>query len=241
MPDLIYDLAIAAVLILSIWRGYRKGFILTLCGFLALFVALIGASAVSNALAEPVSQAIRPAVERHIQQTVSDHYTLPGLDDSQSTDSPDSSSENPTLSGVLDALKQSDLLQGFADTLENAFTQGLLTATSNAVRVVSDYLALQLAQIALFLISFLLILLLWFLVCHALDLAFRLPVLSTLNRWSGAGLGLLRGGLLIYIACLLLKSSILPQSAIQNSYLLHFFCTTDPLTLLSSCFRFKYS
>ena len=63
--------------------------------------------------------------------------------------------------------------------------------------------------------------------------AFRLPVLSTLNRWSGAVLGLLRGGLLLFIACWLLKGSFLPQDAIQNSYLLNFFCTASPMTLLS--------
>ena len=43
MNPIIYDVLAAAVLILALWEGYRKGFVLTLCGFLALFVALIGA------------------------------------------------------------------------------------------------------------------------------------------------------------------------------------------------------
>ena len=88
------------------------------------------------------------------------------------------------------------------------------------------------AQLALFLVSFVLILVLWYFLSHALDLAFRLPVLSTLNHWSGAALGLLKGSLLLFIACWLLKGSFLPQSVIQNTYLLHFFCTVSPLTLL---------
>ena len=38
---LIFDIIIAALLLLAAWRGYKKGFVLTLCGFLALFVAFI--------------------------------------------------------------------------------------------------------------------------------------------------------------------------------------------------------
>ena len=64
------------------------------------------------------------------------------------------------------------------------------------------------------------------------DLAFRLPVLSALNHWSGAALGLLKGGALIFIACWLLRDSLIPPEAIQNTYLLKFFCTFDPLSLL---------
>jgi len=77
------------------------------------------------------------------------------------------------------------------------------------------------------------IMILWSILSHALDLAFRLPVLSTLNRWCGGVLGLLKGGLIVFILCWLLKGSYLPQDAIQNSYLLNLFCTVSPLAFFS--------
>ena len=60
MSYLIFDLAILAILALFFWRGYARGLVLTLCSLLAVFVALIGASFLSNALAEPVAKAIEP-------------------------------------------------------------------------------------------------------------------------------------------------------------------------------------
>ena len=55
MNYIYYDVIIAAVLLFFLWRGYRRGFVLTLCSLLAVFVALIGASILSNALADPAA------------------------------------------------------------------------------------------------------------------------------------------------------------------------------------------
>lgn len=46
----VLDIIIIAVVAVAAWRGYRKGLVMTLCGFLAVFVALAGATVVSNAL-----------------------------------------------------------------------------------------------------------------------------------------------------------------------------------------------
>ena len=88
---------------------------------------------------------------------------------------------------------------------------------------------------ALFLISFVLVLVAWTLLSRALDLAFRLPVLSTLNHWSGAAVGLLKGGVLLFIACWLFRG-LIPQEAVDQSILLRFFCTTNPFLLIASIF-----
>ena len=86
--------------------------------------------------------------------------------------------------------------------------------------------------IVLFVVSFVIILVIWFFISHTLELAFRLPVLSTLNRLGGAGLGLAKGGMLIFVACWLLKGSFLSQQAIHSTYLLRFFCIASPMSLL---------
>ena len=225
---LIFDAVIVGLLLLAVWRGYKKGFVLTLCGFLALFVAFIGATVVSNALAEPVARSIRPIVEQQIQQVLDEKAS------SAAAAAGETATEHISipLQEALDLLKDTKLYKGFADAFQKSVNDGMVAATANAARVISDYIARQVAQMLLFLVSFVLLLAAWYLISHALDLAFRLPVLSALNRWSGAALGLFRGGLFIFIACWLLKGSVLPQDAIQNSYLLKFFCTVSPLTLL---------
>ncbi|MEA4934115.1 MAG: CvpA family protein [Lawsonibacter sp.] len=244
MTALAFDLVVAALLLLAAWRGYRTGFILTLCGFLAIFVAFIGATMVSNSLSTPVSRIIQPVVEHNIQQVflqnlpngteVPDASGSSGTSESSSEIGTDSSQSTVevSLQEALNLLKDSSLYKGFADAFQKVVNDGMVSATVNAARSISDYVSKQIAQLVLFFVSFVLILVLWFFLSHALDLAFRLPVLSTLNHWSGAALGLLKGALLLFIACWLLKGSFLPESAIQNTYLLKFFCTVSPLTLL---------
>jgi len=231
MTYFIYDIIIAVLLLAAVWRGYRKGFVLTLCGFLAIFVAFIGATVLSNALVTPFSHTIRPVVEQNIQQLFQEQ--LPQAPEgSGQVDAPPSGTADLPLQEALQLLKNSKVYRGFADAVEKAVSDGMVSATANAARVIADYIARQAAQMVLFLVSFVLILVLWFFLSHALDLAFRLPLLSTLNQWSGAVLGLFKGGLLLYIACWLLKGSFLPQAAIQHTYLLKFFCTSSPLSLL---------
>ena len=86
MDPILIDLLAAAALLLCVIQGYRKGFVLTLCGFLALFVALIGAYFVADALAGPVSQLLLPLIQSRLSAAVSaqtsaaaDGVTLPAL------------------------------------------------------------------------------------------------------------------------------------------------------------------
>lgn len=231
MTYLVYDAVIILALLFFLWQGHKKGFVLTLCGFLAIFVAFIGASLVSNTLAEPVSQTLQPAIEQQLQIIFLEQ--LPEV-----TSSPSGSQDSPLpvelpLQKALDVLKDSTLYKGFANAFQQAVDSGMVAATTNAARIIANYIAIQIAQLVLFLISFVLILILWFFLSHALDLAFRLPVLSTLNRWSGALLGLLKGALLVFIACWLLKDNYISQETLENSYLLPYFCNPSLLIPLS--------
>ena len=74
MSYLFFDLILAALLLVFLWRGYARGLVLTLCGLLAVFVALIGATLVSDALAQPVADAIQPVVERGLRDSVESYY-----------------------------------------------------------------------------------------------------------------------------------------------------------------------
>ena len=51
MAYLVFDIAILAILVLFAWRGASRGFVLSLCGLLAVIVAFVGASFLANLLA----------------------------------------------------------------------------------------------------------------------------------------------------------------------------------------------
>ncbi|MEI3140171.1 MAG: CvpA family protein [Lawsonibacter sp.] len=197
----------------------RAWFILTLCGFLAVFVALTGATVVSNTLAGPVSQAIRPAVEHQIQ-TAFQHKADVEDGPVRHRQQPECR-QTPPWRRRWTILKDSKFYQGFVEGFPRPLNDGIVAATTNAARAISDYVARQIAKTVLSAVAFVLILVLWFILSQALDLAFKLPVLSTLNRWSGGALGLFEGVLLVFIACwLLLKGGVLPEEVVENSHLL---------------------
>ena len=107
-------------------------------------------------------------------------------------------------------------MEGF----QKALNDGIVAATTNAARAISDYVARQIARTVLYVVAFVLILVLWTILSRVLDLAFKLPVLSTLNRWSGGAVGLCEGVLLVFVVCTLLKGGVLPEEVVENSHLL---------------------
>lgn len=228
MTYILFDIAIAAILLLFLWQGYKKGFVLTLCGFLAVFVAFIGATLISNALAKPVAQAIVPMIESGIHDT---------LTQSIQETAPDASApvlpEELPLSDILEALQDSPIFHSLAEAFQQAVDEGVETVATSAAQALAEYIAIQIARTVLFILAFAAVLVAWFFLSHALDLAFKLPVLSTLNHWAGAGVGLIKGGLILFIAAWLLKGSFIPSQAIEQTFLLNFFCTSSPLSLLA--------
>lgn len=236
MPYLIFDLVILAVLIFFTALGRKRGFVLTLCGFLAVFVAFLGASFLSDLLCEPVGRLIQPVLETSITQTLQEtvdesQWQLERPDVSQEEGAEEALPQLP-VGEALAALEDSKLYKAFGDALEDAFHEGVLKVTSTAAAAIAGYLAREMARMVLFLVSFAVVLLAWTLLSHALDLAFRLPVLSTVNRGLGGVMGFIKGALIVFIAAWLLKGRLLPREAIEQTFLLKFFCENSPLSLL---------
>lgn len=228
MNYIIYDIIIAAVLLFFLWRGYAKGFVLTLCSLLAVFVALIGASILSNALAEPVAKAVEPIVATRIQDSLSEAIKTTEFvaDDGGVAQSP----EEVALTGVIEHLKENELFQGFADAFQKAVDSGIAEVTTNAAQSLAHFVAVQIARTVIFAVAFIAVLIAWFFISHALDLVAKLPVLSTVNAWGGGAIGLVKGGLIIFIVVWLFCDSYIPPEAVEGSYLLKFFVTVSPLS-----------
>ena len=217
MNPILIDLLAAAILLLCLIQGYRKGFVLTLCGFLALFVALIGAYFAADALAEPVSRLILPLIRNRLTAAVSAQTSA--------------AADTVTLPALLDALRSSEFYRQFVSAVENAVNQGVIAAAGGLIGSAAAFIAARIAWLALYVLAFAGILILWSILSHALDLAFRLPVLSGLNHWSGALLGLIKGVVAVYAAAWLLKDSLLPPDTAAQTHLVRFFYAYIPMLL----------
>ena len=64
--SLTFDVAIAAILLLCLIIGGRRGFIRSLLSVVILVVSLVGGSIAANVLADPVTEWVTPRVERYM-------------------------------------------------------------------------------------------------------------------------------------------------------------------------------
>jgi hypothetical protein len=215
MQAYIIDIIIILVLAFYVWRGAKKGLILTLFSLLAIFVAFFGAKAVAVNFAKPVANIIRPSIQLTIEGVITGKTPadLPAASPAPSESQSDSSaaaSESPetssaagnsdfTLQQILDLMGESEVFSGLRGFLEDAIKEKTLEVTTTAAAAVSAYLARLIATALLFGLSFLLILLLWFLISRALDLAFKVPILSAVNGLGGGLIGLIKGTLVVMV------------------------------------------
>lgn len=210
MTPLFLDILIVAIIALFAFLGWRKGLVLTLCGLLAVFVAFAAATFVSSRFSGPVAGILQPAIHNQIEQALESLQSLP-----QQT-----APEEASLNQVMEAMSHSQLFSGLQETLANAIHEGLVKVTSTAAAAISSYLALQLARTGLFFLTFFLVLLVWTLLSHALDLACRLPVLHTFNEAGGLIIGLAKGGLIaLAVAWLLSAAGFAPPEAVEQTVL----------------------
>ena len=190
---IILDVIIVVLLIFFAWRGAQKGLILTLFGMLGLVVALFGARFISNTFYEPISDIIEPGIYQSVKEL--EERALSGLDfDLEAT--LDSSAES-----LVEVLREQDIFPGLVDLLENAVENDTFfeNTTRPATEALSTYLSQILARLALFVLSFIVILVVWFLISRALDLAFKLPILHAVNVAGGAVFGFVKAVIVIVI------------------------------------------
>lgn len=201
IPFIIIDVIIVLVLIFFAWRGAKKGLILTLFGMLGLVVAFFGARIISNAFYEPVSDIIRPALHQKVEGL--EENILGGADFDIDLSLDDS------VDALIDVLRDRGTFPGLVALLDTATEKEAIPENEgvSAAETLSTYLAELASRVALFVAGFLAILLIWFLISHILDLAFKLPILNVINVAGGLILGLVKAILIVFVvvwACQLL-------------------------------------
>ena len=225
-PYLIFDIVILLILAVFALLGAKRGLLLSLCGLLAVLVAFIGASAVSDIMAPKVAAYLEPkfaaALEQRLEEQIqSASWQSDGSAGAAGAVTPD----DLPLQDVLNVLKDMGFYQSAVDAVDKAVRAGMTEVAASAGSV---------AHMLIFGLSFVLILILWTILSRALDLVARLPGLHALNKTGGALLGLVKGCILLFVCAWVLRylGNIIPEEAVDQTRLLKFFMTTNPVTLI---------
>jgi uncharacterized membrane protein required for colicin V production len=261
-----YDLVIGVVLLLFALRGRKRGLILTLCSLLAIITAFIGASYAADELTPKAADFMAPKISSIIERRLEKSFNQDGSSKDASSDSTKSAgddaasaddgnetvqtsggtgeeSQDADASGSgLDKIKEAihvlGLPSGMLDSVKDSL--GDLDVIGDIPSAISNAIARAAAEtvlhILIFLIAFVLILLFWTVVGHALDLVAKLPVLHFFNKTGGFVFGLCKGALFLFVLAWILQylGGVIPDDAVEHTYLLHFFMTKSPLSILSS-------
>ena len=189
MAAYLFDIIIVALLALFAWRGAAKGLILSLCGLAAIFVVYLGAQFLSERFCEPVGNILRPIVI----QTVRGAGAEPEVD-------PEDPEDLYTMEELVASIQEKGLFEGLSAFLEQADSRDLPQGGFlSPLEALAGYLSTAIARALLFSLVFFGGLLAWFLLSHALDLAFKLPILAEINLAGGLIIGLVKGGLLTVV------------------------------------------
>ena len=222
---LILDLILLIVLIAFAARGASRGLLLSLCGLVAVLVAFVGAGFVADLMAPKVADYLEPRFSAAIEERLEAHLEAV---------LPDGTAGEIPLADLMDVLRDMGLYQSALDAIDRAVEQGMTDAAADAAATVAASIAGSVAYMLLFVAAFIVILILWTLLSHALDLVTRLPGLHALNRAGGALLGLLKGCAILFLCAWVLRylGSVIPEETVARTYLLKFFLTTNPVTLI---------
>ena len=231
MSYLVFDIAIAVILILFAWRGASRGFVLSLCGLLAVVVAFVGASFLANLLAPKVGAALEPQFAQAIEERLEEQFQQSGPAEVAAGLA---EGEDYPLQDVLSVLRDMGLYEDLVNTIDQAVQDGMTAVAANAAAAVAAAIAQSVAYTVIFTVAFALILIAWKVFSHAVDLVAKLPGLNFLNKTGGAAMGLLKGVIILFLAAWLIQYSgkLIPEETVQQTHLLKFFMTTNPMTLL---------
>lgn len=227
---LIFDLIIVILLILFAVRGAHRGLVLSLCGLVAVLVAFIGAGFAARTLSPMVADALEPRFAASIERRLDE-----AMEDSTPSSADPEDGQDYPLQDVLNVLRDMGLYENLIDTIDDAVDRGMNEVAASAAARVAAALAQSAAYLIIFLLGFFLILFVWKLISHALDLVARLPGLHFLNKTLGALFGLVQCCILLFIIAWILQffGSVIPRETVEQTHLLKFFMTTNPFSLLS--------
>ena len=137
MAYLIADGLILAVLLLFALVGAHRGFILSLCGLLAVLVAFVGASFAARTLSPMVADALEPKFASAIEEQLNASIQQQVAEEGSAALSPD----DVPLDGVLNALREMGFYETLINTVDKAVENGMTSVAASAAAAVAAAIA----------------------------------------------------------------------------------------------------
>ncbi|WP_455717118.1 CvpA family protein [Anaerosporobacter sp.] len=189
-------IAVAAVLVAFALKGRKTGFIKTIFSIFSIIIAIV----LSSAISPYVSKALRSNEKfyNNINDHVEDVVKLKVKD-----------KDKTTVSEQVEAINKLSLPESIKkNLLENKSNSEVYKAlqVDTFKEYVNGYITTLVINAISFLITYLVVTVLLVIVCGALNIISKLPIINGLNKTAGLLVGLLEGLLVIWVLCIVLTA-----------------------------------
>ena len=232
---IVIDLVLLAIVIICVWSGYKKGFIIGIANLLGIVVALYGAVLVSSAFSYDVVPVLKPFVSGYIEGQMNDEVLEQmGLSDT------DLSYED-ILAGDSElrhefCMTSYEAVGIYGDAADQMATEAEEYADTNSVQIstaVIEVLCQRICYVAGVTLLFLIFLIALMAIANIPNLSYRITNMDLLNDVGGAAMGLINGVCYCCLIAWLLRflGLIIGMDTYGSTLLLRFFHAIDLITV----------
>lgn len=222
---IVVELIFIAILLASIWTGYKKGLVMTIGSIVIIIISLFVGDLLSDTFSHEAVPIIKPFVEGYMEGSDGAIYTA--LDQITEGDSSHLSVEDViehSPEAELELCRQSFINAGVYKSSANKMAkravelseQSSMSTTTSIVEVMCQSLTYAIG----FVLFFALVLILLVVLGNITNLSFKLPHAGRLNTLGGAAAGLVVGFMFCCLAAWILKltGKMLPESELGGIF-----------------------
>ncbi len=230
----VIDLVLLAIIIISIWAGYKKGLIMGIAAMLAAIISLYGASLVSQAYSYEIVPVLRPFVSGYIQNRMENEVLEDLGIDNTSLSVEDVLAGDPSLRHDFCAACFASI-GIYEDAADQMATEAEEYAESNGETIqnsVVEVFCIRAAYVAGVALLFIVFIVALTAIGNIPNLSFRIPNMDVLNDAGGAVMGLVNGVIYCILICWALRflGLIIGRDTLENTILAKFFISIDFIT-----------